>query len=134
MYSKYHIFFQLPKEAIHYNVTCQVIKILSNFLIQLEVQEGGDPAMFGKKLFASRNRFYTQEGVVMKPKMTFENFVLPGAKIHCDISPQTFDQDSWVATLAWVGGLECKPDIDAVHWHHELNRCELLLFLVTSKV
>lgn len=67
------------------------------------------PNLVGRKLFASRNRFYTEEGVVMKPKMTFDNYISLGSLIHCDISQQMFDEESWVATLAWLGGLTCKP-------------------------
>ena len=24
--------------------------------------------------------------------------------------------------MAWIGGLNAKPDIEAIHWHHQLNR------------
>ena len=98
---------------------------MSNFLIQLEIDSSpfNDPSLIGKKLFASRNRFYCSNLSVMKPRQTFEHFLAPGAKLHCDIAlPQMNDQDSWVATLAWLGGLNGKPDINSVHWHHELNR------------
>ena len=102
---------------------------MSNFLIQLEIDSSplNDPGLIGKKLFASRNRFYTSNLSVMKPRQTFEHFLAPGAKLHCDIAlPQMNDQDSWVATLAWLGGLNGKPDISSVHWHHELNRKTLV--------
>ena len=42
--------------------------------------------------------------------------------MNCDIAPQLVDSESWVATVAWVGGLEAKPNVEALHWHHELNR------------
>ena len=58
----------------------------------------------------------------MKAKETFDNFITVGHEIHCDIAPQANEPDSWVATVAWIGGLGFKPDVDAIHWHHELNR------------
>lgn len=59
----------------------------------------------------------------MKAKETFDNFINVGHEIHCDIAPQAGNEpDAWVATVAWIGGIEAKPDVEAIHWHHELNR------------
>ena len=122
--------FPLPKEAIFLNQAATLVKFVSNFLIQLELKDSlhTEPSLVGKKLFASRNRFYTQDGLVMKAKETFDNFINVGAEIHCDIAPQSQqvnanqDGSDWVATIAWIGGLPAKPDVEAIHWHHELNR------------
>ena len=53
---------------------------------------------------------------------TFDNFINVGHEIHCDIAPQALEPDAWVATVAWIGGLDAKPDIEAINWHHQLNR------------
>ena len=58
----------------------------------------------------------------MKAKETFDNFINVGHEIHCDIAPQALEPDAWVATVAWIGGLDAKPDIEAINWHHQLNR------------
>lgn len=120
--------FPLPKEATHHNQVATLVKFVSNFLIQLELRSSPstEPNLVGKKLFASRNRFYTKDGLVMKAKETFDNFINVGHEIHCDIAPQqalsSNEPESWVATVAWIGGLEAKPNVEAIHWHHELNR------------
>jgi hypothetical protein len=68
----------------------------------------------------------------MKSKESFDNYVGLGHEIHCDIAPQFLSEDQWVATIAWIGGVAAKPDIDALQWHHELNRTaqrgKILLF------
>jgi len=117
-------FFPLPKEAIYHNQAAILVKFVSNFLIQLELISSPTTVtnLVGKKIFASRNRFYTREGLVMKAKETFDNFINVGHEIHCDIAPQALEPDAWVATVAWIGGLDAKPDIEAINWHHQLNR------------
>ena len=63
-------FFPLPKEAIYHNQAAILVKFVSNFLIQLELISSPTTVtnLVGKKIFASRNRFYTREGLVMKAK------------------------------------------------------------------
>ena len=119
-------FFPLPKEAVYLNQTAILVKFVSNFLIQLELKASPttEASLVGKKIFASRNRFYTKEALVIKAKETFDNFINVGNEIHCDIAPQEtkLEPDSWIATVAWIGGLDAKPNIEAIHWHHQLNR------------
>ena len=57
-------FFPLPKEAIYHNQAAILVKFVSNFLIQLELISSPTTVtnLVGKKIFASRNRFYTREG------------------------------------------------------------------------
>ena len=115
--------FPLPKEAIYFNQTAILTKFISNFLIQLELIESPttEGSLVGKPIFASRNRFYASNGLALKAKETFDNYLRPGQQLYCDIAPQQAD-DSWVATVAWIGSLETKPNVEALHWHHELNR------------
>ena len=115
--------FPLPKEAIYFNQTAVLTKFISNFLIQLELIESPttEGSLVGKPIFASRNRFYASNGLALKAKETFENYLRPGQQLYCDIAPQQAD-DSWVATVAWTGSVETKPNVEALHWHHDLNR------------
>ena len=115
--------FPLPKEAMYCNQTAILTKFISNFLIQLELIESSttENSLVGKPIFASRNRFYASNGLALKAKETFDNYLHLGQQLYCDIAPQQID-DSWVATVAWIGSLETKPNVEALHWHHELNR------------
>ena len=88
-------FFPLPKEAVYHNQAAILVKFVSNFLIQLEMisSPSTEANLVGKKIFASRNRFYTKEGLVMKAKETFDNFINVGHEIHCDIAPQALGRN-----------------------------------------
>ena len=98
--------FPLPKEATFFNQTAILTKFISNFLIQLELISSPttDPSLVGKTLFASRNRFYSSNGLALKAKEQFDKLCHLGQKLHCDIAPQ---QQS-VGTADSGSGTQCK--------------------------